>query len=140
MESGKKFLEELDEKTIYCYKPTKEEDFGEDFTVHGTDKELNHFFKTTLQFEPSEKVEVIEGSLVIEYQYAGFEPRKTFSFGKYLDERSDATIAARKDYFNQRFLKHEIDTVRHKHGSLIDDSLRSAEAQRIKQKIKNIRG
>ena len=140
MGSVKNFLEDIDAKTNWIYKATDKETYGDDYAVSGTHKELEGFFKNTLRLEPGEVVTVTEGDLTIEYQYAGFEPRRAVSVGKFLNERSDATIAARKESFNQRFLKHEVDDVRHKHGKLFDDSLRSAEAQRIKQRIQKIKG
>lgn len=47
-------------------------------------------------------------------------------------EGSDKSIAAMKRSFKQRFVKKEIDDVRHKHGESFDQSLSGAAAQRIK--------
>lgn len=48
-------------------------------------------------------------------------------------EGSDKSIAAMQKSFKQRFLKKEIDDVRHKHGKPFDESLASAAVKRIKE-------
>jgi RNA polymerase subunit RPABC4/transcription elongation factor Spt4 len=48
-------------------------------------------------------------------------------------ENSPITHAKRVASFKQRFLKKEIDDVRHKHGHLFDASLRGAAVDRIKK-------
>lgn len=54
------------------------------------------------------------------------------------DDMNPGTIAKMKDSFKQRFVKKEIDDVRHKHGVNFDDALRSKAAQRIKKGEKPI--
>ena len=44
-----------------------------------------------------------------------------------------SNIDKMKQSFKERFVKKELDDVRHKHGRLFDDSLRSAAAQKIKK-------
>lgn len=46
---------------------------------------------------------------------------------------TDEGIAKMKRSFNERFVKKDIDDLRHKHGKLFDDSLKSAAIQRIKK-------
>lgn len=48
-------------------------------------------------------------------------------------ERSDSSIKAMQQSFKERFVKKEIDDVRHKHGVTFDQSLASAAVQRIKE-------
>ena len=52
------------------------------------------------------------------------------------NDRSDAGIARMKNSFRDRFVKKEIDDVRHKYGRLYDDSVGSAAAQRIGKSVK----
>lgn len=47
-------------------------------------------------------------------------------------EGSDKSISAMQQSFRERFVKKEIDDVRHKHGSNFDDSLVAKAVQRIK--------
>lgn len=47
-------------------------------------------------------------------------------------EGSDRQIAAMKNDYQRRFVKKEIDDVRHKHGAAFDQSLAGAAVQRIK--------
>lgn len=47
-------------------------------------------------------------------------------------EGSDRSVKAMRHSFKQRFIKKEIDDVRHKHGEAFDDSLLSTAAQRIR--------
>jgi hypothetical protein len=49
------------------------------------------------------------------------------------DPRSDANIAKYQRHLKERFIKKEVDDVRHKHGALYDDAVRSVAAQRIKK-------
>jgi hypothetical protein len=46
---------------------------------------------------------------------------------------SDEYVAKMKKSFKERFIKKELDQVRHKHGRLYDDAVRSAAATRIKK-------
>lgn len=46
-------------------------------------------------------------------------------------EGSNKSLAAMRQSFRQRFVKKEIDDVRHKHGETFDDSLVSAAVKRI---------
>lgn len=48
-------------------------------------------------------------------------------------EDSPITHQKRVQSFKQRFVKKEIDDVRHKHGKLFDESLRGAALDRIKK-------
>lgn len=50
--------------------------------------------------------------------------------GKVHDEAGE--VSRMKQSFKERFIKKDVDDVRHKHGKLYDDSIRSAAAQRIK--------
>lgn len=45
---------------------------------------------------------------------------------------SDRQLSSMKQSFKQRFLKKEIDDVRHKHGVAVDDALRGGAVERIK--------
>lgn len=47
-------------------------------------------------------------------------------------EGSDRSVAAMKRSFDQRFVKKEMDDVRHKHGESFDQSLASSALKRIK--------
>jgi putative FmdB family regulatory protein len=47
-------------------------------------------------------------------------------------EGSDRQIESMKRSFNEHFVGHEMDDIRHKHGRLFDESLASAAARRIK--------
>lgn len=53
------------------------------------------------------------------------------------NDRSDENIAKMKKSFKERFVKKELDDVRHRSGKLFDDSIRSAAAQRIKKGLKS---
>ena len=57
------------------------------------------------------------------------------SIGKYTNNRSSGTLAARQASLRSRQRKSD-DDIRHKHGVNYDDSIRSAQAQRIKKAIK----
>ena len=46
---------------------------------------------------------------------------------------SDEAVAKMKKSFNERFIKKELNDVRHKYGRLYDDSIKSAAVQRIKR-------
>lgn len=46
---------------------------------------------------------------------------------------SDEYVSKMKKSFRERFIKKEVDDVRHKHGKLYDDAVRSAAATRIKK-------
>lgn len=46
---------------------------------------------------------------------------------------TDAEISKMKKSFKDRFIRKEVDDVRHKFGKLYDDSVRSAAAQKIKK-------
>jgi DNA-directed RNA polymerase subunit RPC12/RpoP len=48
------------------------------------------------------------------------------------DPKSDKNLAKMQKNLRERFIKKEIDDVRHKHGRLYDDAVRSSAAQRIK--------
>lgn len=48
-------------------------------------------------------------------------------------EGSDRQISSMKRSFRQRFVKKEIDDIRHKHGNLFDESLVSKAVDRIKK-------
>lgn len=50
-------------------------------------------------------------------------------------ENSDRQIDAMRRSFNERFVKKELDDVRHKHGLAIDDSLRGGAVGKIKKEI-----
>jgi transcriptional regulator NrdR family protein len=52
------------------------------------------------------------------------------------NDRDPRNIARMQKSLQERFVKKEIDEVRHKHGKLFDDSLRSAAAQKIKKRLK----
>lgn len=47
----------------------------------------------------------------------------------------DSEVSAMQSSFRHRFMKKELDDVRHKFGSLIDDSLVAGEARRIREKM-----
>lgn len=53
--------------------------------------------------------------------------------GKMENDQHPKNIERMKQSFRDRFVKTEINDVRHKHGRLFDDSLRSAAVQRIKK-------
>ena len=46
---------------------------------------------------------------------------------------SNRSIASMKKSFNERFIKKEIDDVRHRHGDVFNDSLRGGAVERIKK-------
>lgn len=50
--------------------------------------------------------------------------------------RSDSSIAKMQKSFKERFVKKELNDVRHKYGRLYDDSVKSAAVQRIKKSVK----
>jgi len=56
--------------------------------------------------------------------------------GRIGGEKSTRSIESMKDSFNQRFIKKDLDDVRHKHGVLYDDSIRSAAVARLAAKGK----
>jgi len=47
-------------------------------------------------------------------------------------EGSDTQIAAMKQSFRERFVKKDLDSIRHKFGSEFDDSIRGAAVSRIR--------
>jgi predicted nucleic acid-binding Zn ribbon protein len=49
---------------------------------------------------------------------------------------SDREIASMQKSLKERFYKKELDDVRHKHGSAIDESIRGAQIDRIKDSTK----
>lgn len=49
---------------------------------------------------------------------------------------STEEVAKMKDSFNHRFIKKDLDSVRHKFGKLYDDGVRTAAVDRIKKEIK----
>lgn len=49
--------------------------------------------------------------------------------------KSDDQIRKFQQSCKERFVKKELDDVRHKHGRLYDDSVRSAAAQKIKKEV-----
>ena len=55
--------------------------------------------------------------------------------GRMGGDNSDRSVSSMKRSFNERFVKKEIDEVRHKYGVLFDDSLRSGAVQRIKKEL-----
>jgi hypothetical protein len=55
------------------------------------------------------------------------------SVSNYHDPKSDKSLKAMQNNLKQRFIKKEVDDVRHKHGRLYDDSIQSAAATRIKK-------
>ena len=55
--------------------------------------------------------------------------------GRVADKAGD--IVKMKKSFQERFIKHELDDVRHKKGRMYDESIRSAAAQKIEQDVKN---
>ena len=58
---------------------------------------------------------------------------KAPAVGTSADPKSDANLKRLQQSLRERFIKRELDDVRHKHGKLYDDSIRSAAAQRIKK-------
>jgi hypothetical protein len=46
---------------------------------------------------------------------------------------TDAGVAKMKRSFNERFIKKEVDDVRHKYGRLYDDSIKSAAVNRLRK-------
>lgn len=47
-------------------------------------------------------------------------------------EGSDRQVVALRRSYRQRFVKKELDDVRHRHGRAVDDALRGAAVRRIK--------
>jgi len=57
--------------------------------------------------------------------------------GRIGGEKSTRSIESMKESLDQRFIKKDLDDVRHKWGVLYDDSIRSAAVQRIVAKEKD---
>jgi hypothetical protein len=54
------------------------------------------------------------------------------------DPKSDANLARMQKSLKERFIKKDLDQVRHTHGKLYDDSIRSMSVERIKKGEKPI--
>jgi len=97
-----------------------------------------HDFVCALCEKVSEHMVMGDGSTVIPCDCGGTMHRVFLKapMGRVGGKSSSRSIASMKKSFNERFVKKEIDDVRHKHGKVFDDSLRSAAAQRIKKDLK----
>jgi len=114
------WLIELSKKRIYNYRTSSGK------TLRGTQSELEEAFGVSIKCEPGDVIEV-NGDKI---EYAGFEPIQCPGMGRVGGNGSDRQIASMKKSFRKHFVDHELDDVRHKHGSAIDESLRAGEIRR----------
>lgn len=82
---------------------------------------------------PESKIEKLQWSLVCPDSDCGGVVKCKAFYSRIGGEGSDRQIKALKSSFRERFVKKEMDDVRHKHGDAFTDAVRGAAVERIKK-------